>query len=136
MLAAAIPVVATIVITWWPKDDAPACASPPCGESIGVDVKIVNTWEASQQRLIGVNFYPSPHSNARTDADGSAAEGAIARVVCQERHGRLVKDTPYGTRPTRSTVWNKTNTGRYFSDIYSDLPKVDGDTPPRGLPNC
>lgn len=81
-------------------------------------------------------FYPSAHSNARSDTDGSAREGAVVYVVCQERHGRLATDTEYEGRPTQSTVWNKMDNGRYFSDIYSDLEKVDGDMPPMNLPNC
>lgn len=100
----------------------------------GVEVTVLNTWEESVRQLVGVYFYPSPDNNQ--NRVNGVGEGARVRVVCQERHGREATDTPYNGRQTKSTVWDKLSNGMFISDIYTDLPKVEGDTPPSGLPKC
>jgi hypothetical protein len=103
-------------------------------DGTGVETVVTNTWEESVGRLVGVYFYPSLHNNLNKER--GVDEGTKVRVICQERHGRRVTDTPYNGRQTESTVWDKLSNGMFISDIYTQLPKVDGDTPPDGLPKC
>jgi hypothetical protein len=68
----------------------------------------------------------------------SYPEGDVIAVVCQERNGQEIYD-PEGD-PSRYQkpwpVWNKLSNGLWVSDLYTDLPKVPGDTPPDGIPRC
>ncbi|HEU0132178.1 MAG TPA: hypothetical protein VFQ85_14410 [Mycobacteriales bacterium] len=104
------------------------------GGSRGVQAHVRDTWDDARQALIGVSRYPSAFTNVGR-MDGPH-EGDLIEVVCQERHGRLVTDTPYHDRQTSSSVWDRLADGTFVSDIYTDLPKTSGDTPPRGLPRC
>jgi hypothetical protein len=52
--------------------------------------------------------------------------GVRYHLVCQERHG---------PRETESTVGNKLDNGMFIPDMYVDPTKVQGETPPAGLPN-
>ena len=115
--------------TGWRSGPAQQSDSPPPVETV-----VTNTWEESEQKLVGVAFYPSPHHNG--DRVRGVDEGTRVWVVCQERHGRLATDTKYHNRQTSSTVWDKLTNGYYISDIYTTLPKVSGDDPPLGIPRC
>jgi hypothetical protein len=94
--------------------------------STAVPVRISNT---SKKGVI-FRLAPSPHAGA----SGGAAEGDRVTVVCQVRDGVPVTDTddPQPEQPPDDTVWNKTDDGLYFSDLWSDLPK----NRPSGLPDC
>jgi hypothetical protein len=69
-------------------------------------------------------------SNTRTGAEGDRVS-----VVCQVRNGVPVTDTddPQPEQPPNDTVWNKTDDGVSFSDLWSDLPKNRSSGPPRLL---
>jgi hypothetical protein len=116
-----------------PPPDASSWA-PPAGSTAGVPAVVQNTWEESEQRDVGVYFYPDPYTNQhkRRGVD----EGTRVIVTCQVRDGRLATDTPHQHRQTSSQVWDLLSGGYFISDIYTNLPKTNGEAPPPGVPLC
>jgi serine/threonine protein kinase len=92
---------------------------------------VTNTWSESKQAYLGTYSYRSPFE--REQAGQGYGEGKTIRIECQERNGRSIDDPSTGEV---STVWNRTTEGVYISDLYTDLAKVPGDTPPNGIPTC
>ncbi|MGH3759359.1 serine/threonine-protein kinase [Actinophytocola sp.] len=93
--------------------------------------KVTNTWSKSKNAYLGTYSYRSPFGPER--AGNGYGEGESVLIECQERDGREVSDPSSGRS---STVWDRTTEGVYVSDLYTDLPKVSGDTPPNGIPAC
>lgn len=63
--------------------------------------------------------------------NGSFADGQRVLVVCQRRNGQTITDYYEPKNRTISwAVWNRTSTGHWWPDLYSDLPANPG------LPNC
>jgi hypothetical protein len=61
----------------------------------------------------------------------------VVKVVCQERDGQPHSDQdPAPGQPANWPVWDKLTNGRWLPDLWTDLPKVPGDTPPNNLPSC
>lgn len=99
----------------------------------GVLAVIQNTWDSERQSLVGVSQFPSPNSSdGKVDGPG---ESQTVVVVCQVLDGRRVTDTEYRDRPTSSTRWDQLANGLFISDIYTNLPKPEGQPAP-GLPEC
>ncbi|MCA1602468.1 MAG: helix-turn-helix domain-containing protein [Acidobacteria bacterium] len=94
--------------------------------------KIVGTWSAQHQQYLGVFKYRSPDIPGDTDK-ATYYEGTSVAVVCQARQRRLVRDPTTGKS---SAAWNKLSDGYWIPDLYTDLPKVSGPTPPLGIPTC
>jgi hypothetical protein len=80
-----------------------------------------------------VSVYQDPYETGRNSKIDAYEEGRALVVVCQERHGREVKDQTMGTL---SSVWDKLREGVWVPDLYADLPKVTGASPPLGIPVC
>jgi hypothetical protein len=109
-----------------PQPSYPATVSPA---ATPVFTRIVNSGSD------GVYTYPQPRRDARYP-DGHL-DGTLVQVVCQERDGESVQDRdPVAGQPERWPVWNRLTTGRWIPDMWTDLPKVPGPTPPYGLPRC
>jgi hypothetical protein len=92
---------------------------------------VTNTFSESKQTYLGTYSYRSPFERGR--AGPGYGEGKTVRIECQERNGRSIDDPSTGQS---TTVWNRTTEGVYISDLYTDLAKVPGDTPPDGIPTC
>jgi hypothetical protein len=118
---------AAMIPAWLASDETPE-------PRLGVQATIVNTHDDQTGASPGVFTYPSADSNA--GRLNGPAEGEVVRVVCQIRDGRLVTDTPYNGRQTSSRVWDRLESSRFISDIYTTLPKTPGPNPPSGLPLC
>lgn len=84
---------------------------------------------------IGVYKHQQP-TNQSTQSYGPG-EGERIPVVCQVRDGQPVTD-PDSTPglPENWPVWDKLADGYFVTDLYTDLPKDPGPTPPLGLPLC
>lgn len=64
-------------------------------------------------------------------------EGELVEVQCQVRDGQPLSDpAPAPGQPNDWPVWNKLNDGFFIPDLYTDLPKDPGPTPPNGIPVC
>jgi hypothetical protein len=97
--------------------------------SFFVTAKIVNTGTD------GVYTYTQPQ-NGPHYSDGYL-EGNDVNVVCQKRDGGPMTDRdPAPGQPTTWAVWDKLDNGRWLPDLWTDLPKNPGDTPPNDLPKC
>jgi serine/threonine protein kinase len=94
-------------------------------------VKVTNTWSESKNAYLGTYSYRTPFGSEQ--AGGGYGEGAQIQIECQERNGREISDPSSGKV---SKVWDRTTDGVYISDLYTDLTKVAGDTPPDGIPAC
>ncbi len=92
---------------------------------------ITNTWSETEKKYRGTLGYTNPRTSTRTGK--GYPEGATVAIVCQTRNGRPVTDPTTGTS---SSVWDKLDDGGWISDLYTTLPKSDGDTPPLGIPVC
>lgn len=103
-----------------------------------VVAKIARTWDVDTGKFVGVRSYADPGPNGKGTEVGSYAEGDTIRIVCQLRHGRTISDAPWEDRERSSPVWDRLAgpNPQWVPDLYVDLPKVSGDTPPRGLPVC
>ena len=128
---AAIGVVATVAaalgaFTSDGDEQRPAAPDPKTWSA-----KVTNTWSESKNTYLGTYSYRSPFGSER--AGEGYGEGTSVQIECQERNGREISDPSSGTI---STVWDKTTDGVYISDLYTDLPKASGDTPPDGIPAC
>lgn len=106
-------------------------SNPSSDDSRTQWARIVNTYSAAQGKNIGVIPRTDPFSNR--PAGSGYDEGVPVEIVCQERHGSMIKDPTFGDR---SRVWDKLKDGTWVPDFYTDLPKVKVDTPPLGLPVC
>jgi hypothetical protein len=93
---------------------------------------IVGTWSQQFQQHLGVFRYRTPDIAGDTDK-GTYNEGTTVSIVCQARHRRLVSDPTTGKS---SAVWNKLSDGHWIPDLYTDLPKISGETPPLTIPPC
>jgi hypothetical protein len=93
---------------------------------------IVGTWSDKYQAHLGVFRFRSPDISGDTDK-ATYYENTEVAIVCQDRHRRLVTDPTSGRS---STIWNKLSDGYWIPDLYTDLPKVDGEAPPLGIPLC
>lgn len=93
---------------------------------------IDNTWSERLHAYLGVFKYRNPDEPGATDKS-FYTEDTVVHVVCQSRHRRLVEDE---TMKTSSTVWNKLQDGSWIPDLYTNLPKDDGNSPPLGIPEC
>ncbi|MGH3900383.1 MAG: hypothetical protein ACRDTA_19495 [Pseudonocardiaceae bacterium] len=86
----------------------------------------------------GLNTFLGPGNTYPRGNPLNFAENQVIAVVCQDRNGQSVHD-PTGD-PNRYaepwSVWNKLSNGLWVSDLYTDLPKVPGDTPPDKIPRC
>ena len=83
----------------------------------------------------GIYTYPQPRRGAHFP-DGYL-DGTMVGIVCQERNGENVQDRdPAPGQPPSWPVWNRLTTGRWIPDMWTDLPKVPGATPPFGMPRC
>ncbi|ONI88310.1 hypothetical protein ALI144C_07240 [Actinosynnema sp. ALI-1.44] len=94
--------------------------------------KVVGTYSAEHKRPLGVFRFRSPDIPKDTDRV-FYDEGSAVPIVCQDRRRREVTDP---TTKQSSTVWNRTSDGWWIPDLYTDLPKVPGDTPPLSIPTC
>lgn len=121
-----------------PPPDRPLAQAPdptggPAGDATGgpgVEAKVVNSGRS------GVLLYGGPSTERRYRGDGRL-DGDVIRVVCQERAGQPVSDVdPAPGQPKTWPVWNKLDNGRWIPDLWTDLPKQPGATPPYGLPTC
>ncbi len=93
---------------------------------------IVGTWSEEYHQHLGVFRFRTPDLPGDTDKSTYHEHTAVA-IVCQARHRRVVFDPTTGTS---SPVWNKLSDGVWIPDLYTDLPKVAGETPPLGIPTC
>jgi len=129
IIAASILAVSTVVASVVAlKKDGSMLSSPPLIPPT-VMARIVNTGG------VGVFYYSEP--NIKSPRSRGPIEGDVVAVICQERNGEPLTDknaTP--DQPSNWPVWNKVPDGRWFPDLWSDLPKSPGSTPPRGLPTC
>ena len=130
--AASIATILAVVIAtaaWLsPQREKTDEEKPPFGVSSGA--RIVNSGSD------GVYTYAGPSTENRYP-DGGHLDNNLVRVVCQERNGQPVKDSgPAPGQPEVWKVWNKLSNGRWIPDLWTDLPKDEGPTPPKGLPIC
>jgi len=86
----------------------------------------------------GLNTFLGPGNTFPDGTPSNLDEGRVIAVVCQERNGQPIHD-PLGD-PNRYIepwpVWDKLSSGLWVSDLYTDLPKIPGDTPPDGIARC
>jgi hypothetical protein len=113
--------------------------TPPPSGPAGVVRPTLRTGPYLEVRIVnsgtGVATYRGPSTVSRYD-DGFL-DGDVVRVVCQDRDGEPHTDPdPVPGRPGRWPVWDRLLDGRWLPDLWTDLPKKPGDTPPYGLPNC
>jgi hypothetical protein len=102
----------------------------------GWPAKVANTWSPDSKEwegFKGVNVYRDPYETGRDSKVDAYQEGRALSVVCQERHGREIKNSALNLT---SPVWNKLAENAWIPDLYTDLPKVVGDSPPLGIPIC
>ncbi|MGH9930060.1 MAG: hypothetical protein ACREA9_12675 [Pyrinomonadaceae bacterium] len=86
----------------------------------------------------GLNTFLGPGNIYPRGNPSNFVENQVIPVVCQERKGQSVHD-PLGDSNRYAQpwpVWNKLSNGLWVSDLYTDLPKIPGDTPPDGIPGC
>lgn len=93
--------------------------------------RITNTYSAPQGKNIGVLTRTDPY-NDQIIGPGYD-EGVPVEILCQERHG-LEKVDPTSGKSSR--VWDKLPGDKWIPDLYTDLPKTEGDIPPPGIQNC
>jgi hypothetical protein len=125
----ALGVIAAAVITPTVKGTDPKVGNAQSNQST-VRTRIVNTGG------VGVFYRSAP--TTRSDRSRGPLEGDEVAVVCQERNGQPMTNTDHPTpgQPRGWPVWDRVPDGRWFTDLWSDLPKSPGPTPPRGLPTC
>lgn len=121
-VVAVAAVVGTVaILDPWPEEE------PKVWQST-----IVGTWSAQYQQNLGVFRFRTPDIPGDTDK-ATYHEGTAVSIVCQARHRRQVSDPTSGKA---SPVWNRLTDGYWIPDLYTDLPKVSGETPPLGIPPC
>ncbi|SCF03244.1 hypothetical protein GA0074695_2994 [Micromonospora viridifaciens] len=132
----ALAAVAGVVMTsagdlWWMPGDASPTPSP----STPTRTASSPTWPAKIANTPRGTFgYPGPFADPQhRKPAASFFEGDVLRIVCQEQHGRVIKDS---TTNAQSTVWNKLDTNVWVSNLYTDLPAGEAGRPPLGIPNC
>lgn len=96
-------------------------------------VTIVGTYSNELGYHLGTKKYRSPDTPGDTDGD-YYSEGEMVQIVCQKRDGR--ETPPDSVTGKTSRVWDKTAEGFWISDMYTNLPKTEGDIPPNGIPIC
>lgn len=103
----------------------PGLAAPPKA----VFAKVINTGG------IGVFKYEQPTN--QSGKQFGPGEGELVEVLCQVRDGQSLTDpAPAPGQPNDWPVWNKMKDGFFIPDLYTDLPKDRGLTPPYGLSIC
>lgn len=132
VVAALIGAIATYVL----NDDTPTSRVTAAPTQPGlaaplpaVRARVINTGGS------GVSKFEQP-----TNQSGKLygpAEGELVEVLCQVRDGQPLSDpAPAPGQPNDWPVWNKMKDGFFIPDLYTDLPKDRGPTPPNGLPIC
>lgn len=125
---------------WSPAPPPSPCSSRPpapppraLGAGLGAAAAVAHSCDPNSEG-VWPRAGPARDTPRVPPADG---EGTPIRVVCQDRHGGLVIDDKLqgGPHPS-STVWDRLDDGRWVSDLYTNLPKRPGETPPLGLPVC
>ncbi|MCY9785710.1 hypothetical protein KIK06_17630 [Nocardiopsis sp. EMB25] len=116
---------------------------PPAPEPVGYDCSPVPGRETVLATVVyteglGLNAFCGPANSYPRAQPSNYPESETLTIVCQVRDGQSVDDTD--DVPGRYTgawaVWNKLSNGAWVSDLYVDTPKVEGDTPPEGIPLC
>lgn len=103
------------------------------GPAVGVVAHIAHSCDANSE---GVWPRSAPAHDA-SRIPPALGEGTLIHIVCQDRSGGLVIDNKLGIAPQpMSTVWDRLEDGGWISDVYTTLPKLQGRTPPLGLPVC
>lgn len=123
--AALIAAIVTVIVAWGTPTPGPVTPAPPT-----VFARIQNTGG------VGVFAYSGP--STRTARTRGPQEGDLVAVICQERGGEPQTDTndPQVDQPAGWPVWDKMSDGRWIPDLWTDLPKTLGATPPEGLSAC
>lgn len=107
---------------------APSALVPPPAAKI-IQARVINTGG------IGVYKYEQPTN--QSGKQYGPGEGELIDIVCQVRDGQPVTDpAPAPGQPDGWPVWNKLSDGFFVPDLYTDLAKEPGPTPPNGLPVC
>lgn len=156
VLAATVTILGFFGIKKWapwdgdpPPPVEPTTSAPPPVEPTGspppppppvptMKARIVHTQDTSGVP-VGVIWYSGPDSSAQSkEPRGSWKEGDTVIVVCQERHGRLIRDAPWPGRAPQTTVWNRLQwpVPMWIPDLYTDLPNKTGAKPPGNLKTC
>lgn len=130
----------TTGIIWWrlPSDASPPSSTPASAATPATATPVRTaaspTWSVEVANApSGLFAYPGPFSDPQHKKPAASLfEGDVLRVVCQERHGRVIADPTSVT----STVWYKLDTGVWVSHLYTDLfPEKAGRSRP-AIPDC
>lgn len=132
VLAAVIGAIATYASNDEPSASSVTAAPKPPGlaaPSSGWRVRVINT--------DGPGVFKFEQPTNRSGKRYGPGEGELVDVQCQVRDGQPLSDpTPAPGQPSNWPVWNKLSDGLFIPDLYTDLPKDPGPTPPNGIPVC
>jgi len=144
----AVSALAVAVVEKWPMKDSPppaSTASPGNVQSPGPVSTLparppadARTAVVSYTENKGLSTFVGPGDTFGRGSPANLPEGTVIAVVCQERHGPIVYDPTGDNRRYRYRwpVWDRLTNGLWVSDLYTDLPKNPGDTPPDGVSRC
>lgn len=133
---AAVTVVVAVLVPFSSgllRRDAPASSPEPrtstSVRAVGAAVSAARVTNAPR----GMFGYPGPFADPQYRRPvRSFFEGDVLRIVCQEKHGRLVTDSS----SAQSTVWYKLDIDVWVSHLYADHLPEEAGRPSPDIPDC